>query len=70
MAHLERAAYSTNDRVRFESTGVVIWIDEWLAGIVAERHASPEEPGADRKVDASYMEGDGLATEIEIHPSA
>ena len=68
MAHLERAAYSTEDPKRYQSTGIVMWIDEWLNGIVDERHASPEEPGADRETDASYMESDGL--EIEIHEQA
>ena len=67
MAHLERAVYSTEDHIRHQSTGIVMWIDEWFSGMIETRHA-PAGESVEEPTDNSYLESDGL--EIEIHESA
>lgn len=55
--HLRRSVYSSEDWKRHQSNGVVIWIDEWLAGIMEDRYA-PTPPG--EETDTSYLDADGL----------
>ena len=57
-AHLTRSVYSSDDKLRHESNGVVKWIDQFLQGVHKAHYTTEAEVALGRREMPSIPEGD------------